>query len=230
MRQLLILCLAIASVVTGCVKVDSIKPIEPFEQEKLDGCMAILVDMSGSFASHWDERAYDLFIELSESYFVEARGGENRLVIAALSGSDRVVLFEGRPSDLQAKFKSPADLSQFLKQQSDASRSRVYESLGSTLDYMTSMAGVSGQTRLMTVVLSDMVESEPDRALRRTNGYKMLEAMKRYQQAGGGLALYFVANDQVPQWRKILGEAGFESGRFVIENELTNTPRLPQFN
>jgi len=230
MRTAMNLATVFSILLSGCVKSDSIRTASPFEERRLDGCLAILIDTSGSFANYWDDRAYKLFLELSESYFVESRGGDNRLVIAALSGSDRVVLFEGRPSELQNRFSSPRELSDFLLQQSDANSSRVYEAMESTLGFVRSIPGVTDQTRLMTVVLSDMRDSESDQTARKAKGYRMLKELKQYREAGGALALYFVANEQTPRWRKILDEAGFEPGQFVIENELTSTPRLPQFN
>ena len=57
----------------------------------------------------------------------------------------------------------------------------------------------------------------------------MIKALKTYQAAGGGLALYYVATDETARWQKILDEAGFTPGQYVIENELIQSPQLPSF-
>ena len=57
----------------------------------------------------------------------------------------------------------------------------------------------------------------------------MVDALTTYRAAGGGLAFYFVATDETARWQRILTEAGFEPGHYVIENELTQSPQLPRF-
>ncbi|QDV61990.1 hypothetical protein Mal65_11180 [Crateriforma conspicua] len=219
-----------AVAMVGCVKAVRTSERPAFERQELDGCMAILIDMSGSFADAWEERAYELFIELSESYFTEAMGTNNRLVISQLSGNDRVVVFEGAPVDLTRQFRSPEELNQFLKKKSDPSRSRVYASVSETLDYLSSMDGVTERTRLMTVVMSDLRDSESDQEKRNRIGQEMVESMNDYRNRGGALALYFVASDEVPRWKDILDRAGFLESQYVIQNELTRRPQLPRFD
>ncbi len=214
----------------GCIESQSVSQAVPFERNELDACLAIVIDMSGSFAESWDDRAYHLFLDLSEQYFTEAMGTENRLVISQLSGNERVVLFDGRPSDLQRKFSSPETLDAFLKAHSDPRRSRVYDAMTKTIDYVSSMSGVSDRTRMMTVVLSDMGDSESEDAARIASGRRMIESLTKYQQRGGGLALYFVATEENTRWEQIMAASGFQPGHFIIENELNSTPQLPRFD
>ena len=213
----------------GCVKSQAINKSSPFETQELDACLAIVIDMSGSFSTSWEDRAYDLFLDLSDRFFTEGMGTDTRLVISQLSGSGDAVLFDGNPSDLRTRFKSPDELNQFLQDHSDPSSSKVFESTTKTLQYVGSMSGVTERTRLLTVIMSDMLDSEQNLNLRRSTGAQMVDALTAYREAGGGLALYFVATDETARWNRILTESGFEPGHYVIENELTQSPQLPRF-
>lgn len=213
----------------GCVESQSAGQTAPFEEQELDACLAIVVDMSGSFSERWEDRAYDMFLELSESYFAGSMGTNTKLVIGQLSGNEQVLLFEGRPSDLRCEFKSPEELHAFLREHCDPSGSRVYDATQRTIDYVGSISGVTENTRLMTVILSDMrdtggftINGEPPADL--------LESLTRYREQGGGLALYYVAEDEAGRWQGILEEAGFEPGHYIIENDLVANPQLPKFD
>jgi len=214
----------------GCVKSRADRQPMPFAPTELDACLAIVIDMSGSFAESWDDRAYDLFLDLSDRFFTEAMGSETKLIISQLSGNDEAVLFEGRPSDLQKRFRSPEELSEFLKSKADPSHSHVYDATTQTIQHIQSLAGVSSRTRKLTVILSDMQDSEPDAEIRRQRGSLMVDALQEYRESGGGLALYYVATEDTARWKKILDMAGFEPGQYIIENELTPSPQLPQFD
>jgi len=223
--------LALCSLPTvGCIEASAVKKPMPFETTQLDACLVIVVDMSGSFRDRWTNDAYDLFISLSDQYFDQAIGSDSRLVIAQLSAADRAVIFEGRPSELMKRFAGPEELGEFLMASSDPSGSQVYEATRRAIDYARSIDGVVDETRLMTAILSDMQDSEYDQSQRIAAGRKLLDSLNAYREVGGGLALYYVASDEVPRWRRILDKAGFEPGQFVIENELTENPRLPEFH
>ena len=214
----------------GCVKSRADRQSAPFVQEELDACLAIAIDTSGSFSDYWDDRAYQLFIDLSESFFSETMGNDTRLIISQLSGSDEVILFEGRPNELQKQFPSPESLSEFLQSKSDPSQSRVFDGTTATINHLQSLSGITSRTQMLTVILSDMQDSEPDVGKRRQRGAVMVDALKRYRESGGGLALYYVATEDTERWGKILEMAGFESGHYIIANELSLSPQLPTFD
>ncbi|MEM6469587.1 MAG: hypothetical protein AAF802_08435 [Planctomycetota bacterium] len=223
------LALAILST-PACVERARIRSDSAFETRELDACLAILIDMSGSFSEQWDDRAYGLFMEISEAYFSGAMGSDNRVVISQIGSDSSIVLFEGRPSDLMSRYSSPEELLEFLKGNSSPKNSNVYRSVAGTVDYVNRLDGLSDDTRLMTVVLSDLREGETDAGKRSRSGHRMIESLREYRELGGILALYFVAEDEVDRWEEILDRAGFEEGQFVIENELNATPRLPSFD
>lgn len=211
----------------GCVESQRTGAHRPFEAVEHDAVLAIVVDQSGSFAGYWDDKAHRLFLELMDQFFTEGAGEESRVVLAQLSGSDEVVLFEGSPAELRERFRTPEDLNAHLRRSADPGASQVYRATDRVLRYVSAMPGVTDQTRLMTVMLSDLVETGVDR---HREGAKMLAALTRYREQGGGLALYYVAKEETPRWREILGRAGFEPGSYVIEGELVARPQLPSFD
>ncbi|QDU98622.1 hypothetical protein [Lignipirellula cremea] len=233
LRRWLLLALVplVALIANGCVKSTAIQGgHKPFEMEAVDECLVLIADMSGSFSESWDDRAYTLFLELMDRFFQEGMGSESRVVLGQLSGSDKVILFQGTPAELRRRFRSPEDLNNFLRENSDPSRSAVFDATGKTVDYIRSMQGVTEKTRVLTVILSDMVESESNQTTRSQSGHRMLNSLKRYKEQGGTLALYFVALDEMPRWRQILEMAGFEPGQYVIENAIVAKPELPRFD
>lgn len=229
-QRLILLSVICCVVVTGCVESQQVENTGHFEDRELDACLAVVVDMSGSFAESWDDRAYKLFLNLSEQYFTESMGSDAKLVICQLSGNDQVVLFEGQPDDLRNKFTSPEEFNEFLKEKSDPSSSKVFDATRRSVDYVGSISGVTDNTKLLTVILSDMWDSEYNQSIRMESKEKLMESLTSYRQQGGGLALYFVAEEQIAVWQNILNEAGFEPSHYIIENELVASPQLPRFD
>ena len=123
----------------GCVDSQSIRNEKPFKAKELSVCLAVLTDMSGSFATSWDGRAHSLLMRLLDELFAAGTGSEARVVVGQLSGSGQVVLFEGSPTELRQKFKSPEDLMRFLLAKADPTGSKVYESTQRIVDYVLSL-------------------------------------------------------------------------------------------
>ncbi len=210
---------------SGCIESQAVSDAPPFDEQPLSAVLAIQIDLSGSFSGYWDDKAHKLFLDISDRFFQAAMGKETKLVISQLSGNDKVLLFEGRPSDLRKRFKTPQELNEFLKRHSDASGSRVYDATTRTLDYVGTISGVSPDTKLLTVILSDLQDlgSAPGAEDR------LRESLRKYQERSGALALYFVADSERERWNGLLEEAGFRPGYYVMESELTSSPRLPRF-
>lgn len=229
LHKLLCYSLLIVSL-TACVRSDSIEQRTAFEVEPLDACVAIVVDMSGSFSESWGDRAYRAFREISDQFFTESMGSNSRLVLAQMSNNSEFLLWEGQPSELRARFPSPEAFNQFLRERSDPQGSPVYDATRSAVNYVSTLHGVAPETRLLTVMLSDLVDSRSDADEQKASGYRMLEALKSYQQLGGGLALYFVDQNETSRWQRILDEAGFEPGQYVIQSSLVDRPTLPRLD
>ncbi|MEZ6061124.1 MAG: hypothetical protein R3C19_12230 [Planctomycetaceae bacterium] len=223
---LLLVLFLILLLCAGCVESPATTDVTPFDEQSVDACLSIVVDMSASFRERWDDRAYDLFLDISERFFTEASmGGDTKLIIGQLSGSKQVLLFEGRPQDLRRKFRGPEEFNQFLKDRSDPTGSQVFDATRRAVEHVGSVAGVSDDTKLLTVILSDMQDSHGDLQAQA----KMIDSLREYAGRGGALALYFVAESEAPRWRAILDEAAFRPGYSIIENELAASPQLPRF-
>ncbi len=231
MKSLLLSLTGIFLLFAGCVKSPDLGQTSPFEAQELDACLVIVIDLSGSYQDLWDKRAYDLFLQLSERYFNESMGTENRLIISQISGTEKALLFEGKPSDLRKQFRSPQELSNFLKENSDPDSSRVYAATRQTLDYVNTLPGLTDNTRLLTLIFSDMLDSEsPFQIWDNPFPQELQNSLKRYQAQGGGIALYFVADSERQRWNQFLQETGFSSGHYLIESHLSANPQLPRFD
>lgn len=222
--------IVVALATTGCVESQRNDDRQPFAADPIDSCLTVVVDMSGSFAGQLSTRAYPLLIELCDSFFTEGAGTESRVVICQLSGTEKSVLFQGRPHELQSSFNSPEELANFLQEKSDPGSSQVYKATDQAISYVCAIPRVSEETRLMTVILSDMIDSESRDPERTKNGKRMLASLRRYQELGGGLALYYVDEDETGRWSRILDKAGFLPGSYVIESTLVARPELPRFD
>ncbi|WP_437207141.1 hypothetical protein [Planctomicrobium sp. SH664] len=222
---MVVLCLLCSS----CIKNSPDVSTTTFEEQELDAVLAIVIDMSGSYSEMWEDKAYQLFLEISDRYFQGAMGTETRLLIGQLSGNDNVLLFEGKPSDLRKKFRSPAEFTEFLKAAADPNSSRVYAATRRTLDYVSTISGVGPKTKLLTVLLSDMQDSEFHPSVAGVALDQLNESLQRYADRGGSLALYYVDESERSRWDTLLRNAGFMTGRFIIEGSLTSSPRLPSF-
>jgi hypothetical protein len=214
----------------GCMDSKPHQLEKPFERRELDACLTIVVDMSGSFATSWNDRAYRLFLELMDQFFTEGTGIEARVVIGQLSANEDSMLFDGRPEELRSRFRSADELNAYLQEHSNPAGSTVFQATERAVAYASAMQGVSENTRMMTVILSDLMDSETDVDARRKAGKVMLKTLTKYREMGGGIALYFVSPDEVGRWHEILKTAGFEPGTYVIESSLIARPQLPRLD
>lgn len=218
----------------GCIQEPVTQAHRPFEARELDACLAIAIDMSGSFRDSWekDGKAFRLFFEMMEQFFNEQVGEETEVILCQISNNEQAVIFQGTPEQLKRRFPSPTEFNQFLKDHSDPNSSRVYDATHQMLEHVNRLEGITESTRLMTVVLSDMNDSQKrnDEEQWKSSGNRMLTSLTKYRERGGALALYFVDQDEMPRWRKIIGEAGFTPGMYVVEDELVETPLLPKFD
>ncbi|WP_236623629.1 hypothetical protein [Rhodopirellula baltica] len=224
-----ILSLSILLAISGCVKKTNSAQRPVFATRSLDACLVISIDLSGSFADDFGERAYPMVLGLVESFSEQNMGGDCKIVLSQMSGHDQVLLFEGSPDELRHRFGSPEAMAKFLLEHSSPSRSPVYVATRETIDYVNAMPDVTEQTRTVTVLLSDLVDSEQHQPTKSREGFRMLDALTRYRESGGNLALYYVAQNEVPRWNEIVERAGFEPGQFAIHNDLTSSPNMPEF-
>lgn len=215
--------------VTGCIVAEQQSKHAPLQIEPLDAVLVVGVDLSSSFANDFSERAYPLLLNVMQKYFVEQMGEDCKVVLAQISGSEDVVLFEGTPRDLRRRFTNPDALAEFLLENSKPNGSPVFKAMTKTLHYVNQMPEIEDNTRVLTVVISDLRDSEKDKAVWKKQGVEMLKELMLYQNRGGALALYYVDLEQVDLWKRVLDEAEFQPGMFTISNDLVEDPQLPTF-
>lgn len=211
----------------GCVKSVDQSQSAPFEKKEYDAILSIVIDQSSSFDAEWTARAYTFFLKLMDQYFRETSGSNVKVILSQMSGSDKVVVFDGTPNELRAKFKSPDDLHVYLRDFADPSGTRVYYSVKKTVDYMKSRQGITDETKMLAVVLSDLRDTERDLEVRNRIGNSMIESLSAYREKNGAVALYYADPERNALWEMIFSKAGFEPGFYVIENTLTENPQLP---
>ena len=223
----LIICLL--PLVGGCIK--AIPRTDPvmFDTKPLASCLVVSVDLSGSFADDFGDRAYPLLLKIMDKFFTVSMGEDSKVVLSQMSGHDQVILFEGTPRELRRRFASPDELAEFMLEHSGRDRSPIYESAGQTFRYVNSMADVTEDSKVLTAIISDLKDSETISAKRSATGRKMLSELESYQAKGGALALYCVDLEETSRWKRILDMAGFKPGQFVISNDLVESPPMPVF-
>jgi len=213
---------------SGCQKRTAVSAPEPFAAADAEYVLAVVLDMSGSFAEEMvsdDARAYHFFMALTEKFFRQRIGANDRILITQLSANDRTLLWEGSPGAIKRRFPDSKAFARFLSENSDPGGSRVYSALADTLQYVSSRPGVTDNTVVLTVVLSDLVnytdgDEDDERA-------RLHDSLKRYREKGGHLALYYVDQTVQPEWNQILTDAGFPAR---LWGKIVEDPALPEFD
>lgn len=224
--------IAISCLAIGCFKPQNAKHFTPFETEELDACLAITIDLSGSFSRDWqaDGKAYRLFSNLINQFFSDGTGTDSRLIIGQISDSGDMLLFDGSATEFMRKFDSPETFNQFLASNSDPAGSKVYESFSQVLRYVNSIPEVGASTRMMLVSLSDLLDNDANFSDWDDVSNALETPLSEFASRGGGIAMYFVDRNEKPKWRTLLQSSGFKPGTFAIETGLVESPQLPSFD
>lgn len=223
---------AITCLAFGCIEKQDAKQFTPFETEELDACLAITIDLSGSFSREWqaDGKAYRLFTNLIGQFFNDGMGTNSRLIIGQISDSGDMLLFDGTATEFMRKFRSPETFNQFLVSNSDPVGSKVYESFSQVLRYVNAIPEAGPSTRIMLVSLSDLLDNDASFNDWDDVNDALKAPLSEFASRGGGIAMYFVARNEKPKWRSFLQSAGFKPGTFAIETGLVESPQLPSFD
>jgi hypothetical protein len=190
--------------------------------------LTVVIDMSGSFAGRMADggEAYAFLRAVLDRYTREKVGSGDRLVIAQVSGSDNFLLWEGKPLDLRREFGSADQFRDFLISKANASSSHVYEGMVNVLKYLLANPAVAdGRVKSVVFFLSDMDDTEPDKA---TRGQEIRRLLKEYGSCGGSLGLYYVETWRVGPWQRELSNAGIKQHR--VKAEFVGKPDLPEFD
>ena len=231
-RKLVFFTLAITCFATGCFEKQEARNFTPFDTEELDACLAITIDLSGSFSRDWqaDGKAYRLFTNLISQFFNDGIGTDSRLIIGQISDSGDMLLFDGTATEFMRKFHSPETFNQFLASNSDPAGSKVYESFSQVLRYVNSISEAGPSTRMMLVSLSDLLDNDASFDDWDDVSDALETPLSEFASRGGGIAMYFVDRNEKPKWQSLLEASGFKPGTFAIETGLVESPQLPSFD
>jgi hypothetical protein len=190
--------------------------------------MMLVFDLSPSFMDKIVKtgEGYTFAMNAVSRYFRGSAGSQERLVIAQLSGTDKSLVWEGKPMDLRKQFPTPESFRDYLVSKADPSGSKIYRGLRLALQYLFSDPRVhGGQTKAVVLVLSPMNDKEnyPDPQEKGYLNHEICELGWRQ----GAIGFYFVDQHNVVQWRESLLVWGVKNS--VVESEVVGKPQLPNF-
>ena len=197
-------------------------------EQECEYLMAVVVDMSGSYAMQMQTdagKAYRFLLLLVDRFFRDRIGSNDKIVIAQVSGAEKSLLWDGSPRALRQRFPNAEKFREFLLAGSDPMGSRVHDGVADTLDYIMGYPGVvNGETKSALFVMSDMDDNFPEAERSKA---RLLQSLTAYSRLGGVVGFYWVDQSLVPVWRDGLREAG--SDRAVVESEIAEEPLIPTF-
>lgn len=208
----------------GCPRRVADEEVQVFKHQKAEHVLALVIDMSSSFAYSMQEddpRAFRFLLNVIDKFKQERAGNNDRIVIAQLSGSDKPLLFDGKPGDLKRAFTSQDQFKQCLTQKSDHNGSKVYASIDKTLTYLNQRVVADPETRITTIVLSDLLDNDPDEQAKQ----KMIATLQRYAPHGA-IGFYWVDQTKTQEFSDILQQAGYPPATW---SHIQYDPPLPSF-
>lgn len=214
--------LAFAAALAGCSKYEPPPRTDTFAQDEPNYVMVVAIDMSGSYASVADEKAYAALTGMIRQFYRDRSGEKDKLVIAQISGTPQAPIWEGTPKDFARQF-GKADFRAFLRSKSNAGGSRVFDSISDALDY--SMQYVSGKGRACLTCFTDFEDN-----LSKPGGEeRLVQTLTRFSARGGTVGCYWVGMPFVERWSANLKRAGFPPKGYVVSSAINDNPPLPTF-
>lgn len=222
-----ILLVATAVLLPGCEQRSTNQASEPFEYDEYDYVLAVVLDLSGSFEPYMqadNPYAYRFFARLADKFFRQRMGYNDRILLTQLSTGDRPLLWEGPPDALRRRFPDADAFAQFLQTKARPGGSHAYAAVADTLSYLTTRPGINKNTTVLTVVLSDLMDNDPDadEAKRR-----LLDSLRSYSDRGGHIGLYWVDQTAVDEWSRLLVDTGLPPRVWI---DIIDDPELPDFD
>ena len=225
--SVLLACSVLAN--SGCEKRDASAATAPppFKKQEYEYVMAVVIDMSPSFQQHLqsdEARAFQFFMRLSQKYFQQRSGSNDRILLTQLSGGRKTCLWDGRPGDIRKKFPTAQAFAQFLKRHASQGGSHVFAAVDDTLSYLSRRPGITPRTTLLTVILSDLIDNDPNAD---ESKQRLIDSLTAYQQRGGHIGCYWVADEMTATWSDILERSGYDNH---VWSEIIDDPDLPEFD
>lgn len=210
----------------GCQPRTASTAAQPYRETEYEYVLAVVLDMSGSFEPYMqadDASAYRFFQRVTEKYFRQRMGSDDRILLTQLSSGDRPLLWDGQPGGLKRRFPDSKAFADFLKTTSPGNGSNVYASVADTLNYLTRRPGITENTTVLTVVLSDLLDNDPNADAAKA---ELQDALRRYHDRNGYIGFYWVDQTKVQEWDQLLDDAGYPSRVWM---DIVDDPELPDF-
>lgn len=215
-------------VTAGCQRRVEMQATTPFVRDYGTFKLAILMDLSGSFAELMaeDGKGYDFAMQVIEKYAQGRVGASDTIVIGQISGTEKALLWEGTPIQLRQDFANASEFRKFLLSKSSPNGSLVHASIASAVEYVANDPAVaSGRVRPAVFVLSDMLDNGPE--MKETK-QRLVDAFKLLAKRDGLVGIYYVEPQLLTSWRESLADAGISD--FVVEADIIGRPMLPDFD
>lgn len=215
--------LFVAVMLSGCGLEPRREAPRSFVERDSQSHVAILLDMSGSFAQEMADggKAFAFTMSVIDRYFRERVGSDDQLTISQISADGRALIWQGTPQSLRREFTA-ASFRDLLKSKSNANGSLVHAAMAQTLNHlMDEPAVASGKSKACLLILSDMIETGGG------DEQQAIEAIHRFGSVGGSIGMYFVDQRLVSSWRQVLQSAGLKD--CCVESEIVRRPILPNF-
>lgn len=224
-RFLTITLLSSMLLLPACTK-RTMSEVETFPVTQDDYVLAFVIDLSSSFAQELQSdnaSAYQFLFKVIDKYRRDRAGSQNdRLIIAQLSTGDTPLLWEGRPDQLGKVFASQQEFSDFLRSNATPGGSHVYSAIDKTLSYLLKRPRTTLDTKLVTIVLSDLIDNDADDSAKAN----MIETLRTYSSRGL-LGMYWVDQTVTNEWNDIFTQVGYEA---PVWSSIVTEPELPQFD
>lgn len=215
--------LMLVSLPTGC-EPRVVNDAGPLRQEDWEYVTVFLVDMSGSFQDELERLAYPYFIQLNDQLFRDRMGSHDQVIVGQISATNRPLLWQGSPLGLRQSFPNGAAFKEFMVQRSDPNGSRVHDSLADALEYVMNLRSVGQNTKLVVVVLSDMLNNTDGST---ASEQRVRQALADFANFDAALMLYWVDQTVLPTWLQYLQDSGIN--RYDAQADIVWRPDLLNF-
>jgi hypothetical protein len=218
MKKTLVLPMLLLLPVCGCVE-ETDGPPSPFREDKPECVLVFAVDTSVPYRQHLmtDTGLFEFWIGTINNYFRDRIGHDDKMIITQLSNDCDIDLWHGAPGDFTRTIDSPEALRRLIVTDTKPA-SRPYDALADTISYVLRLPGVSeGRTPAFVVVMSNMMDQ--------TSPNKLIESLKRFRQAGGGIGFYWPDTRALPAVDDFMVKAGYPKPHWKRETH----PRALEF-
>lgn len=222
--------LAIMAMILGCGGCGQVSEKEEqitFDKEDIDVELAFCVDTSGSYErfllDESDGRAFKRIVLLKDDFFKGRATDRSRILLSRINGSDKQLLWSGRPHQFRTEFPNARKLKEELLR-NNTGGSRVYDTMTDTLDELIRHHNQNPGMVSAFVALTDMDNNIGDSK----SENRLIDTFKQYGKCGKVIVeIDYCEQSRVTYWTRILtGQCGFQHARVFGDHERDLTRML----